>query len=101
MDTEKLGNMVLHVNLLAMRAMLVKMMAEIFEQSGDANMKASDWMRFFEKVADQLSFPGETPEWSDLASQEFREVVMITLHQARAQALKEPYDPEAHHLRTL
>ncbi|MCM8738749.1 hypothetical protein M5E06_32130 [Azospirillum sp. A1-3] len=100
MSNDMLGNMLLHVNFLAMRAIFAKLLEEHFALSGDPAQKADEWLRFFEKVADTMAFPSETPEWSDLAAQEFRDIVMAIIHQARSQALHEPFDPDAHHRRT-
>jgi hypothetical protein len=92
----KLGNVVLHVNLLAMGVLLDKLMEELFRQSGNPAKKADEWLRLFEATADQMTFPTETPEWSDIAAQEFRDVLMQHIHRARAVALGEPIDDRAY-----
>ena len=58
--------------------------------------KADEWLRLFEATAAQMTFAGETPEWSDLTAQEFRDVLMQHIHRARAMALGEECDPRAY-----
>lgn len=95
-NADRLGNMLLHVELLATRSLLAKIIAELFALSGAPAAKAEEWVRFYEQVANQITFPGETPEWSDIASQEFRDVIMLTLQLARAQALRASPDGSPH-----
>ncbi|WP_298377464.1 hypothetical protein [Azospirillum sp.] len=92
----KLGNMLLHVNLLALGTLMAKLMEEQFRQSGDPAAKADEWLRLFEATAGQMTFPNETPEWSDLAAQEFRDILMQHIHRARAVALGQECDPRAY-----
>ncbi|MCW2239739.1 hypothetical protein [Azospirillum canadense] len=92
----KLGNVVLHANLLAMGVLLDKMMEELFRRSEDPRKKADEWLRLFEVTADQMTFPTESPEWSDLASQEFRDILMKHIHRARSMAIGEPIDDHAY-----
>ncbi|SMH28800.1 hypothetical protein [Azospirillum agricola] len=92
----KLGNMLLHVNLLALGTLMAKLMEELFRQSGDPAAKADEWLRLFETTAGQMTFASETPEWSDLAAQEFRDILMQHIHRARAVALGQDCDPRAY-----
>lgn len=91
-----LGNMLLHVNLLALGTLMTKLMAEMFRKDEDPAGKADEWLRLFEATAAQMTFAGETPEWSDLTAQEFRDVLMQHIHRARAMALGEECDPRAY-----
>lgn len=91
----KLGNVILHVNLLALGVLVDKLMEELFRQSGNPDDKAEEWLRLFEATADQMTFPSETPEWSDFAAQEFRDILMQHIHRARAVALGELVDDRA------
>ncbi|WP_084536707.1 hypothetical protein [Azospirillum halopraeferens] len=90
------GNMLLHVNLLALRALLVKLMEERFLATGDPAGKADEWLSLFGAAADRMTFPDATPEWSDLAAQEFRDILVQMIDQARALAMRRPAtDPAA------
>lgn len=64
----KLGNMLLHVNLPALGALLAKVMEELFRQSGDPAARADEWLRLFEATAGQMTFATETPEWEGVTA---------------------------------
>ncbi|MGQ9365721.1 hypothetical protein [Azospirillum sp. ST 5-10] len=85
-----MGNMLLHVNLLAMRALLVKVMEELFRRSDDPAAKADEWLRLFDRSASRMTFPDASPEWSDLAAQEFRDILVQTIGHARSLAVPAP-----------
>jgi hypothetical protein len=46
-----------------------------------------------------MTFPEASPDWSDVAAQEFRDVLIQLVHQARALAVRQPFDPEAYRRR--
>lgn len=82
-----MGNMLLHVNLLATRALLVKTMEEVFRAAPDPAAKADEWMRLFDRSASLMTFPDTAPEWSDLAAQEFRDILLQMIGSARSLAV--------------
>lgn len=75
--------------------MLVTLMEEMFRSADDPAAKADEWLRLFETTAGLMTFPEASPEWSDVAVQEFRDVLMQTIHHARVLAVRQPFDPEA------
>lgn len=89
-----INEMLVHVNLLATRALLVKLMEELFRQSGDPAAKADEWLDLFEASAAKMTFPNTSPDWSDVAAQEFRDALVQIVGHARSLAVL-PRVPEA------